>query len=68
MEEQIITTTPRITLKKSSMKRSVMGWEIASSSSKDKEELKLIVEMIKEVNQDMEIAFTKIKEGVPKKK
>ena len=64
MEEEKITTTttPRITLKKSGMKRMGLGWEIASSSSKDEEELKLIMEMITRVHGDMEKAFIKIKE------
>lgn len=64
MEEQLITTTtkPRITLKKSPLRKCELGWEIVSSSSKDKAELKLIVEMITEVNGDMEKAFVKIKE------
>ena len=64
MEEQTIKTisAPRITLKKSGMKRMGLGWEISSSSSKDEEELKLIMEMITKVHGDMEKAFIKIKE------
>ena len=53
---------PRITLKKSSLKSSRVGWEISSSSSEDKEELLEIAKMIKEVNGDMETKFEK--EGV----
>ena len=62
MEDQnIITTTkPRITLKKNSRG---CGWEISSSSSEDKAELKLIVAMIEEVNQDMENKFAKKREA-----
>jgi len=64
MENQTITTTtaPRITLKKSGMKRLGLGWEIASSSSKDKAELKSIVKMLTVINEDMETAFNKKEE------
>lgn len=58
-EEQIIKTisAPRITLKKSSIKNSVMGWEVASSSPTDKEELKEIVKMLEEINKDLKEKF-----------
>ena len=61
MEERtnnILMTAPRITFKRTSVKKRV-AWEIASSSSKDKEELKLIVDMIEEINGDMEKRFEK---------
>lgn len=69
MEEQITKTIfpPRITLKRTSINKKI-GWEIASSSAEEKKELKLIVEMLKEINEDMEKAFTKIKEEVDKEK
>ena len=47
---------PRISFKRTSVMKKV-GWEIASSSSDDKEELKKIVDMIKEINTDMEKKF-----------
>ncbi len=67
MEDQkiITTSTPRITLKRTSVNKKI-GWEIASSSSKDETELKLIVEMMTRINGEMEIAFTKIKKEVGK--
>jgi len=48
-EEQIITTitAPRVSVKKG-LKGNAVGWEIASSSSKDKEEIQKIIEMLKE--------------------
>ena len=63
MEEQTIKTisAPRITLKKSGMKRMELGWEISSSSSDDEAELKLIMEMITKIHGDMEKAFLKVK-------
>ncbi len=56
MEEQIIRSTmnPRVTFKKMSKGN---NWEIASSDSKDKEELKRIVEMILETNKQLEKGF-----------
>ncbi len=68
MENQTITTTtnPRITLKRTSVNQKV-GWEIASSSSKDEPELKLMVGMMSRINGEMNIAFTKVKEGDKKK-
>lgn len=69
MEEKITKTIipPRITLKRTSVNKKI-GWEIASSDSKDKAELKEIVLMMEEINQDMENIFTKKikKEGVQK--
>jgi len=66
MEEQKITTTssPRIVLKRTSVNKK-LGWEISTSSSQDKEELKKMVGMLEEINKDMEEKFTKskIKEG-----
>ena len=68
MDEQITAPIipPRIVLKRTSVNKKI-GWEIASSSHKDKEELKEIVLMIEEINQDMEKKFgkenKKIEEG-----
>lgn len=71
MDDTIQTTAPfpRIVLKRTSVNKK-LGWEIASSSHKDKEELEKIVDMIEEINLRMETKFTKanIKEGVEKKK
>ena len=55
MEDQTIETimAPRIILKKGLTIGGLFGWEIASSSSDDKKELKKIVEMLGEINQDM---------------
>ncbi len=55
-ENKIIMSAPRITLKRTSIKKKC-GWDIASSSSDDKAELKKIIEMIDELNQDMEKRF-----------
>ena len=67
MEEQTIQAfPPRITFKKSSIKKNV-SWEIVSSSHKDEEELNKIVEMIERVHKEMEIKFNKLKEGVSKR-
>lgn len=59
MEEQRImtSTSPRITFKRTSVKRKC-AWEIASSSSKDKEELKKIILMIEELDKDMGRKFS----------
>ena len=70
-ENKLITTTTkaRITLKRTSIKKRV-NWEIASSSSEDKEELKEIVKMLKEIDGDMEREFMpkKIKTNKPEEK
>lgn len=69
MEEQITAPIipPRIVLKRTSVNKKI-GWEIASSSHKDKEELLEIVKMLEEINGDMERKFGKKnqtkKEGV----
>jgi len=66
MENQLITTTntPRITLKKLAPDKKDnelrYSWEIASSSHKDKDELKKIVEMLTEINGEMKNKFIKI--------
>lgn len=70
MEEQKIintnTTTPRITLRQYG---SGCSWDIASSSSGDKEELEKIMEMLNEINKKMKETFPQVKkEGVDKKK
>ena len=64
MEEQIIKkiTPPRVVIKKG-VKGTKFGWEISSSSSEDREEIKKIIQMIKE--ESLEINQ---KEGVQKKK
>ena len=64
MEEQIIKTiaAPRVSLKKG-IKGEKFGWEISSSSSDDREEIKKIIQMLKE--ESLEINK---KEGVEEKK
>ncbi len=61
MEEQIIKTitAPRVVLKKG-VKGNLIGWEIASSSSEDREEIRKIIQMIKE--ESLEINKKKVKE------
>ena len=54
MENQ--TMPPRIVFRRTSVNKKV-GWDISSSSSKDKEELMEIVKMIKDVNTEMETKF-----------
>lgn len=68
MEEQKIITiaTPRITLKRTSVNKKI-GWEIALSSSKDKEELEKMVLIIEEINNDMEKRFGRKQENKIKK-
>jgi len=61
MEEIKSIVPPRITFKRTSVKKKV-GWEISSSSSNDKEELFKIVEMLKDINSSMENTFTEVKE------
>lgn len=67
MEDQTITTTtkPRVTLKYSSLKK-YRVWEMASSNSKDKEELLKITDMLKEVDDHMTEIFPNPKGKVKK--
>ena len=55
MEEQIVKQIrqPRITLKKGTMKKGEIGWEITSYSSEDKEELGKIIVNLKEAHEEM---------------
>jgi len=54
--KELTVFAPRVTFKRTSIRNKV-GWEISSSSSKDKEELLKIIDMIKEVSQEMENKF-----------
>ncbi len=60
MEEQIIKTitAPRVSLRKG-VKGNRYGWEIASSSSEDREEIKNIIQMIKEESLEINKKETK---------
>ena len=66
MEEQIIKTiqAPRVSIKRG-LKTKAIGWEIASSSSGDGEEIQKIMEMLKEKTNELMIIK---KEEVEKKK